>query len=113
MSTTSLTRARDFSRVHTEGRRARSDGVAIVAAPAGDPLATPRLGLAVGRAAGSAVVRNRIKRRIRAVWRRAEPPLGFDVVVRPSPATAEMPFQDLEEHLKLALTRATTPRARA
>lgn len=107
MAATSLTRARDFARVHAAGRRARSDGLTVIAAPAADPGAPSRLGLAVGRSAGGAVTRNRIKRRLRAAWRLTAPPAGLDVVVRPAGGVATMPFQDLENHLKRALTRVS------
>jgi ribonuclease P protein component len=109
MGATSLTRARDFARVRAHGRRARSDGIAVTAAPAPDATAPSKLGLAVGRAAGSAVTRNRIKRRVRAAWRGYRPAPGYDVIVRPDARVATMPFQNLEIHLKSALSRATVP----
>ncbi|HEY7874447.1 MAG TPA: ribonuclease P protein component [Actinomycetota bacterium] len=105
----SLTRARDFERVRAHGRRARSDGIAVTAAPSTEPGAGSKLGLAVGRSAGSAVTRNRIKRRVRAAWRTCMPAVAHDVVVRPDPSVATMPYQDLEVHLKRAVTRATSP----
>lgn len=41
----------------------------------GDPDQPPRVAFAVGRKAGGAVVRNRIRRRLRAITREVEPPL--------------------------------------
>lgn len=112
MGATSLRRARDFVRVQSTGRRARSDGIAVAAATADDVTAPSRLGLAVGRGAGGAVVRNRVKRRLRAAWGRAAIPPGYDVVMRASRAAAEMDFQDLVDHVKSAVTRATTAEGR-
>ena len=39
----------------------------------GDPAQPPRVAFAVGRKAGGAVVRNRVRRRLRAVVREVEP----------------------------------------
>jgi ribonuclease P protein component len=57
----------------------------------GDPDETPRLGLAVPRAVGSAVVRNRMKRLIREAWRELLPdvPRGRDYVLVARPGLAE------------------------
>jgi ribonuclease P protein component len=112
MSATSLTRARDFARVQATGRRARSDGVAVAVLAADDPDAPSRLGLAVGRRVGGAVVRNRVKRRLRAAWRETAVPPGYDVVVRPTARVAEIAFQDLVNHVRQAVSRATSPGAR-
>src|SRR6185436_18848077 len=49
--------------------------------------ATGRLGLAVGRSVGNAVVRNRVKRRLRSVFRQElAVNQGLDVVIRVRPA---------------------------
>lgn len=51
--------------------------------PRDDPEGDPRLGLAVPKAAGGAVARNRIKRLLREVWRTSLPrvPRGRDYVL--------------------------------
>ena len=108
MGAGSLTRGRDFERVRASGRRARSDGIGVIVAPAADPGAPARLGLAVGRGSGTAVTRNRIRRRLRAAWRESKPPPGVEVVMRASPAAATADFQDLVKHMKSALSRATS-----
>jgi ribonuclease P protein component len=108
MATTSLTRARDFVRVQSVGRRGRSDGVSVAVAEGPDPSAPSCLGLAVGRRVGGAVTRNRVKRRLRAAWRESSIPPGYEVVVRPAPAAASLDFQDLVNHVEQAVSRATT-----
>jgi ribonuclease P protein component len=50
------------------GRRVRR-GTITVTWVAGDPSEPPRVAYAIGRGAGGAVVRNRIRRRLRAVMR--------------------------------------------
>lgn len=106
MGSGSLTRARDFERVRALGRRARSDGVSVMAAEAIDPAAPARLGLAVGRGAGTAVTRNRIRRRLRAAWAESTPPPGYEVVMRATPAVSDVDFQELVKHVKIAVSRA-------
>lgn len=56
-----------------------------------DPEGEPRLGLAVPRSVGSAVVRNRVKRLLREVWRELLPavPSGHDYVLVARPGLAE------------------------
>jgi ribonuclease P protein component len=61
-----------------------------------------RLGLVV-RARNRAVVRNRIKRRIRAAFAACDPAPGFDVVVRVDERAEKMPFTDLIGTLSKAL----------
>lgn len=56
-----------------------------------DPDDTPRLGLAVPRSVGPAVVRNRVKRLLREAWREILPsvPPGHDYVIAARPGLAE------------------------
>jgi ribonuclease P protein component len=61
------------------------------------------LGLAVGTGAGGAVARNRMRRRLRAIFRGA-PIRPADVVVRADRAAMAASFQELETHLLGALT---------
>jgi ribonuclease P protein component len=55
----------------------------------------------VSRSVGAAVVRNRVKRRLRAAIRTLMPHLtaGYDVVIIAHPQAAEATFQELEEML--------------
>lgn len=88
------------------GRRATRDGLVVYAATRPDE-APARLGLIVAGNVGPAVVRNRIRRRLRAIWRAAPPRPGVDVVVRALPDAVGRAYQELEDHLTAALTDAT------
>lgn len=72
----------DYSRVYNEDHFAADKVLVIRARRNGS---NSRLGLAVSRKVGNAVVRNRWKRRIREAFRlqQHELPTGLDIVVRP------------------------------
>jgi ribonuclease P protein component len=92
------------SQVFDQGRRGRSHGVTVWALARPD-ASEPTLGLSVGKKAGGAVARNRMRRRVRALIRVLRPPAA-DIVIRTDRTAMGLTFQDLEVHLKQALTRA-------
>ena len=66
----------------------------------------PRLELVVPRAVGTAVERNRVRRRIRELWRELVPcvrPMDCVVVVRP--VAGKLSYRDLGTHLRGCLRR--------
>lgn len=101
-ATSRILRSADFRTVYDNGtrvsgplfaafclRRSEGDGAGV------------RIGLTVPKALGGAVVRNRIKRRMRSAFRlhRAEWLIDWDVVVNPRKAAIVAPFADLERAL--------------
>lgn len=100
---------RDFDRVYRSGIRAGARHLVLHAAPNG--LDHPRLGLSVSRRVGGAVVRNRVRRRIREAYRthRGWFPPGMDVVVSARPSAAEATWEELLEDLRKALGRLPSP----
>ncbi|HYO61826.1 MAG TPA: ribonuclease P protein component [Actinomycetota bacterium] len=106
----SLSGKPSFARVHATGRRCSRDGVtAIVATRESGPA---RLGLAVGKSAGKAVVRNKIRRRLREAVR-AYDPGPADVVLIGRAALATEPFSRVEEYVKTCLESAGAPKRSA
>jgi ribonuclease P protein component len=73
----------------------------------------PRVAFAVGRPVGSAVVRNRLRRRLRALWRELleapNPPPAGDYLILAAPPAAALGFAELRAHLGAALGRVATP----
>jgi len=65
-----------------------------------------RLGIAATRKLGGAVVRNRAKRLVRALFRNAEVPPGLDIVVIPRSDMLDADFRTLESEFRYALGRA-------
>ncbi len=86
-----LSRSRDFDSVYRHGRSVSSRFLVLywfARPPDGDE---PRLGIAVPKGNGGAVVRNRIKRQLRETWRALLPsiPTGRDYVLIARPGLAE------------------------
>ena len=100
----------EFKRTVRSGRRAGSSVVAGHLLLAAGPVPTgaePKVGFVVSRAVGSAVARNRVKRRLRELMRRrlASLPQGCLLVVRAHPAAAGARQADLAADLDLVLGR--------
>ena len=95
----SLRTARDFRRVYSEGVRARSDGLTLHLAPRAEP---GRLGLAIPKAVGSAVVRNRLRRKLRAAAQACQLTSSADVVLGAEREAAGLDYQELVRHVDAA-----------
>ena len=91
-----LTARTDYTRCYRHGRRLRTRYFTVYAYRQGEYVT--RLGLAVGKAVGIAVVRNRVKRRLRELFRRRKVlvPRGYDLFVRAVPASAPASYTALE-----------------
>jgi ribonuclease P protein component len=78
---------------------------------AGETAPISRFGISVKKALGGAVVRNRIRRRIREILRRnrTEIPSGWDIVIHPRRSVAQAPFAPLEAEL-VRLLRTIGPK---
>ena len=92
--------ATDYRRLVRSGRKAR--GPLLLAygsrSTEGAPL---RMGVIVARNVGNAVVRNRVRRRIKAVgWSLAQDVHGLDVVLRALPASASADFVEIDGEVR-------------
>jgi len=94
-----LRRRSEFRRVYDEGQRRSASLGTVFTRPNGLPHS--RLGITAPVRLGKAVLRNRVKRRLREVFRlhRSSFPGGWDIVVNPREAVAEIPFKTLEREL--------------
>jgi ribonuclease P protein component len=105
-------RREDFTSVVRGGRRAGASGLVVHLAfapvPTAPDLQPARAGFIVGRAVGSAVTRNRLRRQLRHLLapRLGVMPAGTDVVVRASAAAAHSNARDLADRLDGLLNRA-------
>jgi ribonuclease P protein component len=69
-------------------------------------LGSTRYGFAVGRRVGKAVVRNRIKRRLREILRKTSLSPGWDVVLIARIPAAQADYHRLEKSVLALLMRA-------
>ena len=101
-----LTLATDFQWVMRNGSRAGRNTVVVHIALTGD--ATRMAGFAVSKAVGGAVVRNRVKRRLRAIMAAilSTLPEGARVVVRALPGSATATFGELDAEVRGAVGQA-------
>lgn len=97
----SLRSARDFRKVLSLGARNRQGEIVIVSSP-GLP-GPPRVGIVVSKGGGGAVVRNRVKRRLRHAIAGKQLKPGNDYVIIASRKVNRVSFSDLESWLGRAL----------
>jgi ribonuclease P protein component len=79
------------------GRRRRRGPISMTFLP-GDPTVPPRVAYAIGRRVGPAVVRNRVRRRLRAATlaHRADLRPGGAYLFGAAPAAAAAPFAEID-----------------
>ena len=79
--TTALKKNYEFRRLYTKGKSAATGNIVVYCRKSRCP--GNRLGLTVGTKVGKAVVRNRVRRRLREIYRTNEHRLadGYDVVI--------------------------------
>ena len=86
-----LSRSRDFDAVYRKGRSVSSRYLVLYWFPQEEP-GEPRFGFSVPRSVGGSVERNRIKRRLRELWRarleRMQAGHDYVLIVRPGLAEA-------------------------
>ncbi len=108
MSEPEMLRApRDFAVLQASGR-SRSHALLSVRVRPND-LGRDRYGISTGRKVGGAVVRNRVRRRVKEILRHSVRPasVGWDVLVVCRPPSAAAAYADLRETLGRLLVSGT------
>jgi ribonuclease P protein component len=95
-----LTRKSEFKSVFEQGRKFPSKYFILYITSNG--LGHSRLGLSVSRKVGNAVTRNRVRRRLREIFRKllSEHPLCRDIVVVARSTAPEAEFMDLDRGIR-------------
>ena len=89
----------EFDAVYRAGKRRSSSHFTVFFRA--NQLPVSRFGFSIKKALGGAVVRNRIRRRVREIVRchRMEIPAGWDIVIHPRSSVAGAEFQELTADL--------------
>lgn len=120
-----LRKRREFDECYASGVRVSGRHLQVFLLPAGESAlppapasARPRLGLSVSRRVGSAVTRNRVRRRLREIFRRNRDLFGSggaNVVINARPSSSRASFAELRDEYRSlvakTLARASTPPA--
>ena len=100
-----IRKSQDFSRVSVDGRSWADHRLVLRAVP--NQLRTTRYGFVVRKHIGSAVIRNRLKRRLRAIARDVpEPSTAWDIVLIVRNGARGSTSAQLSRSLKSLLVRA-------
>lgn len=99
-----LRKRQEFTAVYRRGRPYRNELIALRVLPNG--LEETRCGFSVGRGIGKAVVRNRVKRRLREGVRSLELAAGWDVVISARQPAAGVRYEGLRVAVAALLSRA-------
>lgn len=89
----------EFDAVYRAGKRFSTSHFTVFVRS--NELAVSRFGFSIKKVLGGAVVRNRIRRRVREIVRchRQEIPAGWDIVIHPKSSVGKAPFVALTEDL--------------
>ena len=105
-----LRKRREFEECYASGVRVSGRHIQVFLLAGASP-GRPRLGISVPRRAGNAVERNRVRRRLREIFRRNRGLLtgcGARLVVNARPSAAGVSFQELSEDYSRTVRKAAT-----
>jgi len=99
---------KDFSRVFKNGLKLENRSIRILVYKRNDGLSTRRLGLVTPRKVGTAVIRNRTKRRLREIFRLNKHFLeqGVDLIFISKIETALLDYNSLKKSVLSLLKKA-------
>jgi ribonuclease P protein component len=103
--TVSLKKNRDFRRLYSSGKNAANATLALYCRR--NRTAENRLGITTGTKIGKAVVRNRVRRRIREAYRLGEDKLkkGWDIVIVARTRAATATYREIDAALSALLRK--------
>ncbi|MDD3032766.1 MAG: ribonuclease P protein component [Candidatus Pacebacteria bacterium] len=100
-----LTKKKDFERVYKKGRGIKTDSLFLKILENEQEIT--RIGIVISKKVSKrAVIRNKIKRRIREIVKKSSLKPGFDLIIVTYPQIKEKDFQQLEEEINQLFKKA-------
>jgi ribonuclease P protein component len=100
----SLRRTADFTRLRQRGQRTATPNLTLYHGPAGPRDERPLVGITVSKSVGTAVRRNRLRRRIAAsVHELLASHDAMRLLIVPRPSAAALPYGALRDEIRRAL----------
>jgi ribonuclease P protein component len=99
-----LTKPPQYMLVYGQGKSWASGPVVMKTLPNG--LSFSRFGLSVSKRIGNAVTRNRTKRRLREILRRARLVQGWDIIIIARPSINGITYDSLQKTIENLLNKA-------
>ena len=106
-----LRRRKDFAAAYRQGRTQTNQLLVVRVRPNG--MAVTRFGFVAGKVVGGAVIRNRVKRRLREAARTIATAPGLDIVVGARKPAAAVDYRKLRQALGALLKRADATPSKA
>ncbi|MBN1191646.1 MAG: ribonuclease P protein component [Dehalococcoidales bacterium] len=103
-SITRLDKPEQFKTVYAQGITKVDRFLVLKAMP--NHLEQYRYGISISKRVGKAVVRNRIKRRLKEILRSGPPAIGWDMVFIVRNPAAESEYKQLSQSVSILLSRA-------
>ena len=106
-----LRKRSEYLKVQGEGRKLQTANFTLFILPSPPGMPAGRVGLTVSRRVGSAVVRNRVKRLLRELYRcrRELLPPGYDLVFVAKRSSAQLDFAHADEEMQTLCKRYHMP----
>ena len=103
--TATLKKTRDFQLVYKKGKSASSKYMVIILLK--NHAGTNRLGVSVSKKMGHAVIRNRIRRRLKEAFRLLDVRLnrGYDLIILPRQPICDATFAEIETQMRYCLRK--------
>lgn len=104
-----ITRGDDYRRISRRGLRVGARGLVVLGELRTDATAPTRFGFIITKRVGAAVIRNRLRRRLKAISRELLllVPSGASFVIRVFPEAAAYDYQELRSKVRGAVLTAS------
>ncbi|WP_192497001.1 ribonuclease P protein component [Gulosibacter chungangensis] len=104
-----VTRGDDYRRISRRGHRVGARGLVVLAELHVDATAPTRFGFIITKRVGVAVVRNRLRRRLKAISRELLilVPTGASFIIRVFPEVADLTYAELRARVRGAVLNAS------